>query len=56
MSWIPFNSLPEVEKEKIIQKELDYLLAEGVVVKVGDKYRMKTKKEIQQEIENTYNS
>jgi hypothetical protein len=56
MAWVNFNDLPEAEKEKIIQKEMDYLLAEGVVVKMGDKYRMKTEKEIQQEIESIYNS
>jgi hypothetical protein len=51
-----YNNLPDKDKEKIIQNELDYLLTEGVVVKVGDKYRLKTKQEIQQEIENIYNS
>ena len=56
MKSIQFNDLPKAEKEKIIRKELDYLLAEGVVTKKGDRYYLKTQKQIEQEIKNIYNS
>lgn len=36
--------------EAYIQNHLNYLEAEGVVKKVGDRYRMKTPREIQDEI------
>jgi len=56
MTMKQYNNLPDKEKEKLVQNELDYLLTEGVVVKVGDKYRLKTEQEIEQEIKNIYNS
>ena len=45
-----FLNLPEKEQEQYIQHQLDYLITEGMVVKVGQKYRRKTKKEQQQEL------
>lgn len=56
MTTKQYNKLSDEDKQKVIQHELDYLLAEGVVVKMGDKYRLKTEQEIKQEIENIYNS
>ena len=38
------------EQEEYVQQKLNYLIAEGLVVKVGNKYRKKTKKEQQQEL------
>jgi hypothetical protein len=46
-----FLNLPKKEQEQYIQHQLDYLIAEGMVVKVGKKYRRKTKKEQKQELE-----
>lgn len=46
-----FLNLTPKQKEKIIQDHLNYLLEEGVVVKMGDKYRLKTKKEIEKELQ-----
>ena len=52
-----FNSLSQENREKTVQKHLDYLLSEGVVVLMDNgNYRMKTKKEIEKEIQNIYNN
>lgn len=56
MPWINFSDLPEDCRVEIVQKELNYLETEGVVVKIGDKYRMKTPKEIQKELQDIFNS
>jgi hypothetical protein len=57
MSKKEFNSLSQENREKTVQKHLDYLLSEGVVVLMDNgNYRMKTEKEIEKEIQNIYNS
>ncbi len=56
MGWKKFSDLSEQDRTNAIQKHMDYLLEEGVVVKTGDKYRLKTEKEIQKEIQNIFNS
>jgi hypothetical protein len=56
MGWENFADLSEQDRTNVIQKHLDYLLEEGVVVKIDDKYRLKTDKEIQNEIQNIFNS
>jgi hypothetical protein len=38
------------ETQRLVKLALDYLITEGVVVKVGHKYRLKTKQEIQEEL------
>jgi hypothetical protein len=46
-------------KEQIqqVQNALNYLIAEGIAVEDGEgKYRLKTNKEIQEELDNAYNS
>jgi hypothetical protein len=42
----------EPNKEEIaqVQSALDYLIAEGIAIKIGDGYRLKTKKELQEEM------
>jgi len=44
------------EVETHVKKSLQYLLDEGVIVKINDKYRLKTKKEIDKELQNILNS
>lgn len=39
------------QKKKAVEQALEYLIAEGFVVKEGDKYRHKTDKEIKKEME-----
>jgi hypothetical protein len=39
------------QKKEAIVQVLDYLIAEGFVVKEGDKYRYKTNKELKKEME-----
>jgi hypothetical protein len=56
MAWENFADLSEQDRETVIQNHMDYLLKEGVVIKIGDKYRLKTDKEIQNEIQNIFNS
>jgi len=56
MSWQNFEDLSSEDQVKVVQKELDYLEAEGVVVKIGDKYRMKTPQEIKKEIQDIFNT
>lgn len=50
MNTETFLNLTKKEQEEYVQQKLDYLIAEGMVVKVGNKYRKKTKKEQQQEL------
>lgn len=38
------------QQRQEVKKALDYLIAEGFVVKVGNKYRLKTEEEISKEI------
>ena len=38
------------EKKKAIKDALKYLLTEGFVVKIGNKYRLKTKKELNSDL------
>jgi hypothetical protein len=44
------DNLFDHEVEAAVKQSLQYLLDEGVIVKVKDKYRLKTKKEINKEI------
>jgi phage antirepressor YoqD-like protein len=44
------------EVEKAVRQSIKYLLEEGVIIKVGSKYRLKTKKEINKELEDILNS
>ena len=56
MSWQNFADLSLKEREQIIQNHLNYLLEEGVVKKKGDKYYLKTDKEIQKELQDILQS
>ena len=57
MSEKEFNTLSPEDREKTVQQYLDYLVTEGVAVLMDNgKYRMKTEKEIENEIQNIYNS
>lgn len=40
------------EKKKAVKETLKYLIAEGFVVKVGSKYRLKTKEELSNDLKN----
>lgn len=52
-----FNKLTIKEREKCVQDYLNYLEAEGVAIKMSNgKYRMKTQKEIQKELDNIVNN
>jgi hypothetical protein len=42
--------LPKEELEALVRKKLDYLVAEGMVVQIGNKFRLKTQKELDEEI------
>jgi hypothetical protein len=42
--------LPKEELEALVRKKLDYLVAEGMVVQIGDKFRLKTQKELNSEL------
>jgi|688.fasta_scaffold1062692_2 hypothetical protein len=42
--------LPQEELEALVRKKLDYLVAEGMVVQIGDKFRLKTQKELNSEL------
>lgn len=44
--------MTDKQKKEEIKKVLKYLIAEGFVVKVGDSYRYKTKKELKEDLEN----
>jgi hypothetical protein len=50
------DTLFDHEVEAAVKQSLQYLLDEGVIVKVKDKYRLKTKKEINKELEDILNS
>ena len=59
MAW---NNEEEDEEEidgdelrRQITASLNYLMKEGMVVQVGDKYRLKTEEEIAQELEDIEN-
>ncbi len=43
-------SLPQEELENIVRKKLEYLVAEGMVLQVGDKFRLKTEEELNDEM------
>jgi hypothetical protein len=44
------------ELETMVKHSIDYLLKEGIIVQVGDKFRLKTKKEIKKELDSILNS
>ena len=44
------ENLDEDELKRQIVASLQYLIAEGMVVQEGDRYRLKTKKEINKEL------
>jgi hypothetical protein len=44
------DEIDKKELKKQIKQALKYLIAEGLVVKVGKKYRMKTPKEQEKEL------
>lgn len=50
------DTLFDGEVEKAVKHSIKYLLEEGVIVKVGNKYRLKTKKEINKELNDILNS
>ena len=39
------------ELEEVVKHSLKYLLDEGIVVKTGNKFRLKTQKEIDQDLQ-----
>ena len=49
------DTLFEQDVEESVKHSLQYLLDEGVIVKIGDKYRLKTKKEIKKELNDILN-
>lgn len=57
MSDKEYISLSEDQQMEAVQHHLNYLEKEGMVVKMKNgNYRLKTEKEIQQELENIINS
>lgn len=46
--------MTDKEKKEQIQQTLDYLIAEGMVVKVRGGYRLKTEQELEEEMEALY--
>lgn len=42
--------MTEQEKREQVQQTLDYLIAEGMVVKVRGGYRLKTEQELEEEM------
>jgi len=50
------ENLFKKEVEESVKVALKYLLDEGVILKEGSKYRIKTKNEIRRELENIFNS
>jgi hypothetical protein len=56
MSWENFADISRKDQEEMIQNHLNYLLEEGVVKKIGDKYRLKTNQEIQKELQDILQS
>jgi hypothetical protein len=51
MSAEQLLSLSKNELEILVRKKLDYLIAEGMVIQIGNKYRLKTQKEINNELD-----
>jgi hypothetical protein len=52
------DGLTELSREELelqIKHSLDYLVAEGIVVKRGEYYRLKTEEEIEQELRDIEN-
>ena len=43
-------SLPQEELENAIRKKLEYLIEEGMVLREGDKFRLKTQQELDEEL------
>ena len=44
------TNMTEQEKRKQVQQTLDYMIAEGMVVKVKGGYRLKTEQELEEEM------
>lgn len=44
-------NLSREELEIVVKKKLDYLIAEGMVIQIGNKYRLKTQKELDDELD-----
>lgn len=42
--------MTDKEKREQVQQTLDYMIAEGMVKKVGNKYRLKTERELEEEM------
>jgi hypothetical protein len=40
------------ELEAAVRNSLNYLIEEGLVVQIGNKYRLKTQRELDQELQN----
>jgi len=49
------DEIDDEELRRQIVASLEYLIAEGMVVQVGDRYRLKTKKEIRKELKDIEN-
>lgn len=49
------NNMTERQKREQVQQTLDYMIAEGMVVRVKGGYRLKTEKELEQEMDTLYN-
>jgi len=45
------TNMTEQEKREQVQQTLDYMIAEGMVVKVRGGYRLKTEQELEEEME-----
>jgi hypothetical protein len=43
-------SLPQEELENIVRKKLEYLIKEGMVLQVDNKFRLKTEEELDEEM------
>ena len=43
--------MTDKEKREQVQQELNYMIAEGMVVKVRGGYRLKTEKELEEEMD-----
>lgn len=44
------SNMTDNEKREQVQQTLDYMIAEGMVKKVGNGYRLKTERELEQEM------
>jgi hypothetical protein len=47
---ICLTNMTDKEKREQVQQTLDYMIAEGMVKKVGNGYRLKTERELEQEM------